>query len=365
MLIKFEVENFKNFSKKLVFDLSKYNNYGFNEHLISKENACITKGIVYGKNGSGKSNLGLAIMDIVAHLTDNMVLYPRYELYENLSTGDSEVKFTYTFRFENHLVVYSYVKESIDELLKESFSIDDKEYINYNYKTNRGKSDLKGSEVLNLTSPSSEVSRVKFILNTTVLEDNEVNRIFLKFGNFVNQMLLFYSLDDRGYQGLIVGTKKITELIIRENKVDEFQNFLKEAGIDYDLFSKEDDIYCHFPERDVNLFSIASTGTKSISLLFYWYIQFQKTSFVFIDEFDAFYHFELAKHIIKQLNQLNNNQIFLTSHNTDLMTNDLLRPDCCFVLSQNKITSLSDATDKDLRQAHNLQKMYKAGAFGV
>ena len=45
------------------------------------------------------------------------------------------------------------------------------------------------------------------------------------------------------------------------------------------------------------------------------------------------------------------------------MSNDLLRPDCYFLLKDNKIKAISDLTEKELRQAHNLQQMYKAGAF--
>ena len=66
------------------------------------------------------------------------------------------------------------------------------------------------------------------------------------------------------------------------------------------------------------------------------------------------------------LNQTYKNlQVILTTHNTDGMNNDLLRPDCYFILNENKISSLADATEKELRCAHNLQKMYKAGAFKV
>ena len=56
-------------------------------------------------------------------------------------------------------------------------------------------------------------------------------------------------------------------------------------------------------------------------------------------------------------------QIFTTTHNTDLMSNGLLRPDGYFLLENNSIKAIADLTDKELRQAHNLQKMYKAGAF--
>lgn len=88
-------------------------------------------------------------------------------------------------------------------------------------------------------------------------------------------------------------------------------------------------------------------------------------SFVFIDEFDAFYHFELSESVECCLKQIESVQIFTTTHNTDLMSNDLLRPDCYFILNENQIKPISELTEKELRQAHNLQKMYKAGAFNA
>ena len=93
------------------------------------------------------------------------------------------------------------------------------------------------------------------------------------------------------------------------------------------------------------------------------YIRMEKASFVFIDEFDAFYHFELSESVQRHLNQIAGVQIFTTTHNTDLMSNDLLRPDSYFLLANNSIKAISQLTEKELRQAHNLQKMYKAGAF--
>ena len=93
---------------------------------------------------------------------------------------------------------------------------------------------------------------------------------------------------------------------------------------------------------------------------------------MFIDEFDAFYHFELSESVQRHLNQIAGVQIFTTTHNTDLMSNDLLamgipslciRPDSYFLLANNSIKAISQLTEKELRQAHNLQKMYKAGAF--
>ena len=89
-----------------------------------------------------------------------------------------------------------------------------------------------------------------------------------------------------------------------------------------------------------------------------------EASFVFIDEFDAFYHFKLAFEVCKLLFSLNC-QVFTSSHNTYLMTNDLLRPDCNFIVSDNKIKPLSECTDKELRFGHNIEKLFRGDAFQI
>lgn len=51
------------------------------------------------------------------------------------------------------------------------------------------------------------------------------------------------------------------------------------------------------------------------------------------------------------------------SHNTDLFSNKILRPDCLFILSSSGIVSAADATERELREGNNLEKLYKAGEF--
>ena len=57
--------------------------------------------------------------------------------------------------------------------------------------------------------------------------------------------------------------------------------------------------------------------------------------------------------------------VFLTSHNTLLLCNDLLRPDCNFLLDKGEIKALHDCTDKELREGHNIEKLYRGGTFEV
>ena len=366
MLKKFSVENFKGFKDKIVFDIGSPSNYSFNSEII--ENGCVTKGIVYGINSCGKSNLGLAIFDIITHLTDKEKLLNSYELYLNMSGRKSFAEFEYVFVFDNHEVVYKYKKTNINMFQEESLSIDEKEVVQYDFVKGEGFTRLEGSETLNATIRSnSPISRVKYVSGNSILTENTENQVFMKFIDFVERMLLFYSLDSRGYEGFTNGAKSVAEGIVNSGKVKEFEDFLKENGIVYNLYSCEVDgrksIYCRFDNQNVNFFKIASTGTRSLALFYYWYIRMQEASFVFIDEFDAFYHFELSESVEKRLRMIQGVQIFTTTHNTDLMSNDILRPDCYFILKDNKIKALSDLTEKELRFAHNLQKMYKAGAF--
>ena len=85
---------------------------------------------------------------------------------------------------------------------------------------------------------------------------------------------------------------------------------------------------------------------------------------MFIDEFDAFYHHDLSAMVVERLKETGV-QFILTTHNTSIISNDLLRPDCYFLMNKKKIQSLSKSTEKELREAHNIEKMYKAGAFNV
>ena len=84
---------------------------------------------------------------------------------------------------------------------------------------------------------------------------------------------------------------------------------------------------------------------------------------MFLDEFDAFYHYELAETIVKLLKNMPQFQTILTSHNTNLLSNRIMRPDCYFILSENGLYSFANATKRELREGHNLEKLYMSGEF--
>ena len=368
MLKEFRVKGFKNFEKELVFDLSKTRNYNFSENAV--KDGIVKTGLIYGINGSGKSNLGLAIFDIILHLSEKEKLINLYSHYLNLSNSNIITKFYYKFKFEDDILEYEYQKNKPENLVREILKINNKLISDYNYITNEAKLKLEGTENLNKNLSGNNISFIKYINNNINPEMNseqfKIKKIIEKFINFVDNMLFFASLNGNFYQGFKKGNGTISDEIINNGKLKDFENFLNEAGISYKLIEKkigkDKRIYCKFKSGEVDFFEIASKGTCSLTLFYSWLISLDKVSFVFIDEFDAFYHVNLAKIVVEELLKLNI-QAILTTHDTTIMTNDLLRPDCYFVLSEGKIKSLPDLTEKELRQAHNLEKMYRAGAF--
>ena len=140
-----------------------------------------------------------------------------------------------------------------------------------------------------------------------------------------------------------------------------FPSFLGEVG------SARVGIDFIYEERNIAFFEIASSGTISLTLFYFWYQRLlrkeEKCSFLFIDEFDAFYHHDLSKLIVEKLKKVQSTQVILTTHNTAIISNDLLRPDCYFLMYEDNIKSLSNSTAKELRTAHNIEKMYRAGSF--
>lgn len=199
-------------------------------------------------------------------------------------------------------------------------------------------------------------------------KDDDICRTFYQFMQFVNGMLWFSSTEGNWYMGFSnIGGNLFEAIAGKDGAVEKLQAFLEEFDICYQLLAKDNgegkSVYCRMGEQEVQLSSLVSSGTRSLIFFFFWYIQMEECSFVYVDEFDAFYHTDLAKEVVRKIIEIPNVQAVITSHNTDLMSNDLLRPDCIFKLEDNRIRPFSELTDKALREAHNLQKMYKAGAF--
>lgn len=373
MLKSLTVSNFKAFKEPVTIDFSATGNYTFNTEAV--KDGIVKTAVMYGKNASGKSSLGLAIFDIVGTLTDNLVNPQKYENYENRFSQKGSVSFEYVFSFDNKDVVYSYTKSRFREIISEKLIINNKIQVEYNRFEDKDKIviNMEGAENVNLTLSQLNFSILRFIKSNVILASNEENELFEKMYQFVSKMLMFWSLETRGFIGYTPTVNaSIIDKIVKENHFKDLQKFFKDAGfedeLDHKIINGAEQLLIKYGENnDINFYDACSSGMSSLLLLYYWLEDIADEtkcpSFIFIDEFDAFYHFELSYFIIERLKSYGC-QVLLTTHNTSIFTNDLLRPDCYYICSKDKIVNAHNATLKELRYGHNLEKLYRGGTFG-
>ena len=365
MLKRFEVENFRGFSGKWVLNLESAQ-YSFNQSVVY--NGLVKNALVYGINGAGKTTLGVALFDVVSHLTDNhpmnsTMLTP----FCNLQSGVSRSEFKFVFKRGDEELVYSYTKGSARNLLHEKLQLDEKVIVDWDYASS-GKHYVDSESIggLHVDLADDKLSVVKFIArNTPTGVALGVSDVI----DFVSRMLFFRNLDSRTYAGLLPGEAGTVQTIYEHNALPKLERFLQNNEIKYKLAFRDDNgqicIVAMFDSgKEVNIMQIASSGTRSLILYFAWSVAaFDTASLVFIDEFDAFLHLGTAINIVSDLNSHVNFQSIVTTHNVALLSNAITRPDCCFEIGKEKIASFAENSDRVIREAHNLEKMYVNGLF--
>ena len=234
MLKRFEVRNFKGFRDNLVFDLTA-RDYAFNKRIV--KNNLVNKAIIYGKNGIGKSSLGIALFDIISHLTDKEKMpSPYLKNYRNLDTNAPGVTFKYFFAFENDEIVYEYLKINPDYLIAEKLTINDVVVVDYCYfpeivdkkYINR---DIVGN--LNVDLKDNKLSVVKYIYRNT---PTDAIHGLTKMMHFCENMLWYRCLTDGNtYAGFTNGASSLSEMLYENGEIEKFEEFLRENGLDYSL----------------------------------------------------------------------------------------------------------------------------------
>ncbi|MDE7442866.1 MAG: AAA family ATPase [Muribaculaceae bacterium] len=367
MLTKFAVKNYRGFADKIELDLSHPSNYEFNTFAIS--NGVIKNGIIYGPNGSGKSNLGLAIFDIEYHLAPLKAKKSSY--YDNYEFGNSgqPVEFEYTFNFNGQIVEYKYLKDKTNVLHRESLWVDDELVFSNDKNVFEIKSKyFPNAETLEdlMKNNANNISIINLLLAYTPLPEDH---FLIQILQFVNNMLWIRYVEGNEFIGIETQANTyIEEFIIKNSLVTDFADFLSRVSGQKFHFrtplETDKGLFYIAGDKSIPFYLTVSSGTKSLELLYFWIKRMGNPSFVFIDEFDAFYHYKLAYNICQELFRLPC-QLFMSSHNTYLMNNELLRPDCNFIISDNVIKPLNECTDKELRFGHNIEKLYRGKAFSL
>lgn len=375
MLRKFEVKNYKNFRDTLSVDFTNVHDYKYNEHCVN--NDLISKMIIYGKNAEGKSNLGAALFDMVndVQMSRNPFFYRNDQrLYKNADAKEDElVEFFYSFQFENCIVNYEYKKKDAYNTVFERLSVNGQ--VIFYYDVESGERDFSNVGIINANelnweeffetgndeAESTRPTALRYIIYNTVQKDGS---IIYKLAQFIKGMRFISSLN--AYVRFHFSFEEIFE---EPKELDKFESFLNSCGVKCKLIMLDQpdgkkELYFDYA-KPLHFASNLSSGTMALTRFYIQYLNRGKPTFVFMDEFDAFYHYELSERMVKLLEKEFDCQVVLTSHNTNLLSNSIMRPDCFMILSNGKLVPICEATGRELRQGHNLEKLYKNGEFNV
>lgn len=379
MLKKFTVKNYKNFRDELCIDFENIAGYQFSTDCIA--DGVIRKMLIYGRNATGKTNLGNALMDIGFTMFGSSSFIGNGVLLNADSTEDSAT-FSYLFQFDDSELLYRYRRHSFLKLCDEELIIAGKtifkcdfaakkyNFDNLNYidaetanveRYKMSQNDNQAAEDIAITLPF-----LRWLISNVAFNNDSV---LIKLANYVRKMIMITVGNAMPYRS---GRMNDTfyESLENPTRLQDLEDFLNAMGIECKLILKklpdgQRELYFSH-EKLVPFYGNASSGTLALVDLYRRFIlRAGDASFIYLDEFDAFYHYEMAENVIKYFKQRYPRcQMIMTSHNTNLISNRLMRPDCLFILSRaGTLTALCNATSRELREGHNLEKMYISGEF--
>ena len=172
MLKKFTLKNYKNFKDKITIDFENIAGYQFNTDCLS--DGIIGKMLIYGRNATGKTNLGRAILDIGFTIFGGA----RYEsngLLLNADSKEDAAMFQYEFRFGNTELSYKYSRLSNQELREEELSVNGKGV----FKCNFGLQEYNFDNLDYIDAETANIER--YLQSLEVGEDDEISEPKLPF----------------------------------------------------------------------------------------------------------------------------------------------------------------------------------------
>lgn len=362
MLKKFTVSNYKNFKDEISLDFSKIGEYSFNMD-------CLSMRLIYGRNATGKTNFGRALIDL------KTLLYGMFRNDENsvLINADSQkdtAKFIYEFQFGSDEIIYKYSRFANTELCDEELYINGEAIFKCDFKNS--KFDFQGLSIISAETVNTNrylnkdemdneyvLPFLRWLINNTAFSDDSV---LIQLFEYVRKMDMITVGND-----LLYSNRNFLENLKNPVYLHSFEDFLNLMGIECKLVLQElpdGQVELYFSHKKlVPFYSAASSGTLALTSLYQKIVS--NPSLIYIDDFAAFYHYEMAEKLICYFkDKYPECQLIMTSYNTNLMTNKIMRPDCLFILSsRGTLTALCDATERELREGHNLEKMYIRGEF--
>ena len=400
MLLEFSCSNHKSIREEILFSAIASSDNTFENRMIKFSNIRVLKSaVIYGANGSGKSNF----MDAIAFVK-GLVMYSinnqpgqgiqqtphKLDGYERESTYKiqyvkNNTRYVFGFSLRNMLVTDEYLyyfpnnkQTRIFERSEDSFVEGSK----FRGKFSSCKNVLKPNRLFlscaaNFSAVNEVMEAYNFFSNDLVIygpesQDGWINYSLLqmyKDRKLKSLALKFLKELDTGIKDIVISVdqKKLDATNLPSFLSDEFKKVLLQkefsainAKIVYDCF-------------DVDLFQEESSGVKKLVGVLCPIIDIMVSGKVLIcDELESSLHESILYSIVKLFVELKNveqSQMIFTAHETGLLNLDLFRRDQIWfteMRQKDRSTNLySLAEIKNVRKEENFEKGYVSGKYGA
>ena len=367
MLIKLALTNFLSFSNRTEFDFSATKYSILSESNVYKN--VLKGGMFIGPNASGKTNALKAIGLLIRLLKDSNENIKKHRC----TFGRTSITaLEYTFETDKNIIEYKIEYNLFGNTLSENLTIN-------------------SISVLSRTGAHGELH-----LADLDVEENELdsNTLFLRTASFntgrfpqepVLRKLMDYLLNSyyiTGYNEHAPLGKTVIKYA-EENGVDklnqylnafnfgfsvEFGNHSEGQGLKIEMGSDQKSLFFKRNSFPIpNIFYSESQGNQVFADMLPSLINIiENPGMLIIDEFGNSFHNKLSEKIISFfMENSNNSQFFITSHDSNLISNSVFRPDQIYLIKfedSNGSTVTRVSTFKP-REAQNLEKMYLGGMF--
>ncbi len=400
MLLEFSCSNHKSIQKKVLFSTVAGTDTSFERNIEGIEGIRVLKSaVIYGANGSGKSNFIDAIA-FVKNLVLNSVNYQLgqgiRQIPHKLNGIDSEseyqihfvvggIRYVFGFSLVKMLVEEEYLyffpngrQSKIFDRKKEEFTLGSK----FVGRFNSCKDVLKPNRLLlscaaNFTAVKEVADVFKFFRDQLVVysplnHDKWMNYSLYQINTnpiMKNNVLSLMNSFGMGVKDIkvIIDKKKLESSELPEFLSPEFKNMLLQTKVDA-ITAKV--VYEKF---ETDLMRDESTGVKKLFALLCPLIDIMINGKVLVcDELESSLHESLVYELVKTFMGTKANkfaQIIFTTHETGLLNLDLFRRDQIWFTEMEGVERYTDiyslAEIKNVRKEDNFGKGYITGKYGA
>lgn len=400
MLLEFSCSNHKSINNKILFSMlpTKENTYEDNIETVAGFRI-LRSALIYGSNGSGKSNLvdsiafvkNLVMNSINYNLGQGIVQVPhKINGYKKESTYQVQfvkngIRYMYGFSIKNMIIVEEYLYYTPNGRQSKIFDRKEDEYTagsKFRGKFTSCKDVLKPNKLMlscaaNFTAITEVIEAYKFFSEDLVIYGPYYQEHWMNYSLYqiksnpeIKQSVLAFltalGTDIKDIK-IETGRKIFNESELPPFLSDEFKNMLLQDGIDS---IKAKVVYDKF---ETDLMADESTGIQKLFALLSPIIDIMRKGKVLVcDELESGLHEALVYGIVKLFmgNDIHRNaQMICTTHESGLLNLDFLRRDQIWFTELEKDGRSTDlyslAEIKNVRKEDNYGKGYVSGKYGA